>query len=105
MTSRVLLIRLVTPPGGHVLDPFAGSGTTACAAELERVRITCIERDPGYVALTRARIAWWAQHPDGMDVVRALDALAHRRRQVDAADAKRQAVAAAGQIGLFGDAA
>ena len=29
------LVRLVTPPGGLVLDPFTGSGTTGCAAMLE----------------------------------------------------------------------
>ena len=29
------LVRLVTPPGGTVLDPFAGSGSTGCAAVLE----------------------------------------------------------------------
>ncbi|MFN9289094.1 MAG: DNA methyltransferase, partial [Planctomyces sp.] len=32
------LVRLVTPPGGLVLDPFGGSGTTAEAARLEHCR-------------------------------------------------------------------
>ena len=50
------LIRLVTPPGGHILDPFAGSGTTAEAALRERVRITAIEREADYLPLILHRI-------------------------------------------------
>lgn len=53
------LVRLVTPPGGLVLDPFAGSGTTGIAALLEGFSFVGIEKDPEYVALARARIAWW----------------------------------------------
>lgn len=40
------LIRLVTPPGGVVLDPFAGSGTTAVAATVEGRRCVLVEREP-----------------------------------------------------------
>lgn len=50
------LIRLVTPPGGFVLDPFAGSGTTGEAAVLEGFKAILIERDPDYLQLIRARI-------------------------------------------------
>lgn len=50
------LVRLVTPPGGHILDPFAGSGTTVEAALLEGVTITAIEREPDYIPLIQARI-------------------------------------------------
>ncbi len=39
------LIRLVTPPGGIVLDPFLGSGTTAEAALQENMRCIGIEQD------------------------------------------------------------
>ena len=56
------LVRLVTPPGGTVLDPFAGSGTTGCAAALEGFGFVGIERDPDYVQIARARIAWWDRH-------------------------------------------
>ncbi len=49
------LVRLVTPPGGHVLDPFAGSGTLGAAALLEGFDATLIERDPTYAADIRAR--------------------------------------------------
>ena len=50
------LIRLVTPPGGTVLDPFLGSGTTAIAAELEGFPWIGIERDPESVAISEARL-------------------------------------------------
>ena len=39
------LVRLVTPPGGIVLDPFAGTGTTGQAALMEGMRYVLIERD------------------------------------------------------------
>jgi DNA modification methylase len=57
------LVRLVTPPGGVVLDPFAGSGTTGAAAMQEGFSFVGIERDPAYVPIARARIAWWAGQP------------------------------------------
>jgi DNA modification methylase len=51
------LIRLVTPKGGTVLDPFLGSGTTAVAAIQEGVDWIGCEREPEYVAIIEARIA------------------------------------------------
>jgi len=51
------LVRLVTPPGGVVLDPFAGSGTTGCAAVAEGARFVGIEREAEYVEIARGRIA------------------------------------------------
>lgn len=50
------LVRLVTPEGGTVLDPFAGSGTTIEAALLEGVDAIGIERDPSYLPLIQHRI-------------------------------------------------
>ena len=53
------LIRLVTPAGGHILDPFNGSGSTGCAAvELDR-EYTGIELDPKYADIAQRRIAAW----------------------------------------------
>ena len=49
------LVRLVTPPGAVVLEPFCGSGTTLLAAELEGVTCWAIEREPGYCDIIRAR--------------------------------------------------
>ena len=50
------LCRLVTPPGGLVLDPFAGSGSTGKAAIAEGFQFTGIELDPTYAAIAEARI-------------------------------------------------
>lgn len=50
------LTRLVTPPGGVVLDPFAGSGTTGCAAVLEGFEFVGIERETAYARIARRRI-------------------------------------------------
>ena len=53
------LIKLITPPGGIVLDPFNGSGSTGCAAvELGYEYIGC-ELDPAYVEITKKRIQAW----------------------------------------------
>lgn len=50
------LVRMVCPPGGIVLDPFLGSGTTAKAAELEGRRWIGIEKDERYARIARARL-------------------------------------------------
>jgi site-specific DNA-methyltransferase (adenine-specific) len=50
------LCRLVTPPGGVVLDPFTGSGSTGKAAILEGFRFIGIEREAEYVEIAKARI-------------------------------------------------
>lgn len=51
------LVRLITPPGGNVLDPFTGSGTTGIAAKLEGRGFLGIEREPEYVRIALARMA------------------------------------------------
>ena len=50
------LVRLVTPEGGTVLEPFAGSGTTVEAAIHEGRRVVAIEREADYLPLIAARI-------------------------------------------------
>jgi DNA modification methylase len=50
------LCRLVTPPGGVVLDPFMGSGSTGKAAMLEGFQFIGIERDPAYFEVARERL-------------------------------------------------
>jgi site-specific DNA-methyltransferase (adenine-specific) len=60
------LCRLVTPPGGTVLDPFMGSGSTGRAALLEGFRFIGIEREAQYLEIARARVqsatpALWRQ--------------------------------------------
>ncbi len=51
------LVRLVTPPGGTVLEPFAGSGTTAEACIVEGFRCIAIEREAAYLPLIVARLS------------------------------------------------
>jgi site-specific DNA-methyltransferase (adenine-specific) len=51
------LCRLVTPPGGIVLDPFTGSGSTGKGAVLEGFQFIGIEREAEYVEIAKARIA------------------------------------------------
>jgi site-specific DNA-methyltransferase (adenine-specific) len=77
------LVRLVTPPGGLVFDPFVGSGTTGCAAVLEGFRFIGVEREALYVPIARARIGWWAAQPPGISLVDALEGAAVRRKVAD----------------------
>jgi hypothetical protein len=50
------LCRLITPPGGTVLDPFMGSGSTGRGALAEGFRFIGIEIDPVYSRIAEARI-------------------------------------------------
>jgi site-specific DNA-methyltransferase (adenine-specific) len=86
------LVRLVTPPGGLVLDPFAGSGTTGCAAALEGFEFVGVEREPEYAAIADARIAFWSRHR-GRSVEEVLPAEARSERE-------RTSRAESGQLGL-----
>ena len=52
------LVRLVTPPNGIVLDPFAGSGSTLVAATLEGFSSIGIEITEEYIPIIKARIEW-----------------------------------------------
>jgi DNA modification methylase len=58
------LVRLVTPPGGTVLDPFAGTGTTGEAAFREGFKAVLIEREPEYQNDIRRRIKLMLGGPD-----------------------------------------
>lgn len=61
------LVRLVTPPGGTVLDPFLGSGTTALACWDEEFNCIGIERETEYVEIAKARLARHKE-PRGVDL-------------------------------------
>ena len=58
------LVRLVTPPKGIILDPFAGTGTTGEAALREGMAAVLIEREEKYQADIRRRIKLWLAGPD-----------------------------------------
>lgn len=68
------LVRLVCPPGGVVLDPYCGSGTTLHAARLERMGYIGIERDEAFYEIATKR----------MDIVdRETDDVEHGRNVYD----------------------
>ena len=51
------LVKLITPPGGRVLDVFGGSGTTGVGAIMEGRQVVLIEREPEFADICRRRIA------------------------------------------------
>lgn len=54
------LVRLVTPDKGPVLDAMMGSGSTGVAAQLEGRDFFGCDIDPGAVAISQARLTFWA---------------------------------------------
>lgn len=50
------LIRVVSPPGGLIVDPFAGSGVAGNASILEGRRCLMVEKSAGYVEIIRRRL-------------------------------------------------
>jgi site-specific DNA-methyltransferase (adenine-specific) len=57
------LCRLITPPGGVVLDPFAGSGSTGVAALAEGFSFVGIEQSPEYLEIAKARLVHAERNP------------------------------------------
>lgn len=53
------LLKLIVPPGGIVLDTFAGSGTTGCAAEKLGIRALLVEREAEYIPIINGRLKYW----------------------------------------------
>jgi site-specific DNA-methyltransferase (adenine-specific) len=58
------LVRLITPPNGVILDPFAGSGSTLCGAVQQGFDYIGIERDAEYVEIARARVEHWKREKE-----------------------------------------
>ena len=58
------LCRLITPPGGVVLDPFMGSGSTGLGAWREGFRFIGIEREAEYFTLAIHRLRAAQRQPD-----------------------------------------
>jgi DNA modification methylase len=61
LTLMRYLVRLVTPPGGTVLEPFAGSGTTLMAATMEGFNSIGIEMTDDYLPIIEGRVRWAQQ--------------------------------------------
>lgn len=59
------LIKLVTPKGGTVLDPFTGSGSTGKAALLDGFQFVGIELTPEYLPIIEGRLIWANEQQDG----------------------------------------
>lgn len=57
------LATLITPPGGTILDPFAGSGTTGAAARNKGFNVVLCEREDEYVADIKRRLGVVNVHP------------------------------------------
>jgi DNA modification methylase len=58
------LIKLVTPPGGTVLDPFTGSGSTGKAALLDGYKFVGAELTEEYLPIIEGRLRWALEHAD-----------------------------------------
>lgn len=91
------LVRLVTPPGGTVLDPFTGSGTTGIACVLEGFDFIGCEKEEMYVEIAQARIKFWVEGGE-----RALAELRESEAKERTGVKKREAVAETGQLDLLG---
>jgi site-specific DNA-methyltransferase (adenine-specific) len=92
------LCRLITPPGGIILDPFTGSGSTGKAAVLEGFQFIGIEMEPEYVAIANARIAAAAARSEKASLEQRL---AWLETQVQAQGAKLRKIEATQQLSLW----
>jgi DNA modification methylase len=61
ITLMRYLIRMITPYGGIVLDPFTGSGSTGCAAVIENCSFVGMDITPEYVDIAKKRIDYYSQ--------------------------------------------
>jgi site-specific DNA-methyltransferase (adenine-specific) len=101
----------MTPPGGVVLDPFMGSGTTGIAARLEGFGFVGVERDEDSHATARGRIEAWREYEEKPKKARgARKAKTPAPSPAPAAiESKAEAPSSAerrqSQLSLFGDAA
>jgi site-specific DNA-methyltransferase (adenine-specific) len=91
------LLRLITQPAhNHIIDPFAGSGTTGVAAALAGLECTLIELDPRHFDICCARVEW---------ALRVRDRLGGVEPPLDLTPYTRPAAAAASgeaQLNLWG---
>lgn len=92
------LCRLITPPGGIVLDPFMGSGSTGKGAVLEGFQFIGIEQDAEYLEIARARIAAAVARSQALSLEQRV---AWLETQVQAQGAKLRKLEAVQQMSLF----
>ena len=63
------LIKLVTPEGGVVLDPFTGSGSTGKAALLDGFQFVGVELTEEYLPIIEGRLRWASEQVDDDDTL------------------------------------
>jgi hypothetical protein len=97
------LCRLVTPPGGTVLDCFAGSGSTAIACLEEGFNYILIEQDAESVQTANDRVNVWLKENKPQPTIE--ERLTWLETKVDAIDARTRKTkkASDGQLPLFGE--
>ena len=80
VTLMQYLCRLITPPGGTVIDPFMGSGTTGMACKVEGFDFIGIEKEVESFLIAEARI----EHVEyGMDIAKACRAEKRKEKKVE----------------------
>lgn len=63
------IIKLLAPPGDPILlDPFAGSGSTLCAAAQLGIRAIGIEKEEEYCDIVRKRVEYWQKQPRQLEL-------------------------------------
>jgi DNA modification methylase len=92
------LCRLITPPGGIVLDPFMGSGSTGKGAVLEGFEFIGIEQDAEYLEIARARIAAAVARSEALSLEQRV---AWLETQVQAQGAKLRKIEAVQQLSIW----
>lgn len=90
------LCRLVTPPGGRVLDCFLGSGSTGIAALLEGLSFIGIEREQNYMEIAQSRLAFWEEYGE-----RGVEIVAERDKKLKEAEGERQRLTDMGQLSFL----
>jgi DNA modification methylase len=69
------LVRLVTPEGGIVCDPFVGSGTTGCACKIDGFNFVGIDITPEYAPIAQARIDAYVEEREFIDECKIFDSM------------------------------
>lgn len=69
------LVRLITPEGGKVLEPFAGSGTTGCACKIDGFECVLIDITPEYAPIIQGRIDAFVEEKEIIDNCKIFDSV------------------------------
>lgn len=96
------LCRMVVPPGGVVLDPFMGSGSTGKGAVLEGVDFIGIEKEEKYVEIAKARIEFAQKLADEIPAqLVAVEIPKYEKMTKERMNVLRKKIKNENQLGLF----